>query len=100
MVIEHLEECLGKSSVASGQLSVKSKAKARKGRPTAEQLAEIRRRWDLLSVAAPQEREGNLRRFLRRRFHAAAPEWLTLEQAQKVLNGLKAMAERKVISNQ
>jgi hypothetical protein len=95
LVIEHLVECVGRESAAHPA----KKATAREGRATAEQLAEIRRRWDALSNAAPHEREGALRKFLRRRFHVAAPEWLSLSEAQKVLNGLKAMRDR-VASNQ
>jgi hypothetical protein len=94
MVIEHLEECLGKGAASREPGAVKAKSKARAGRASEEQLFEIRRRWGLLSVAAPHEREGALRKFLKRRFRVAAPEWLSLPQAQKVLNALKAMKQR------
>jgi hypothetical protein len=100
MVIEHLEECVGAGSTRHGRLeAAPTKTGGRLRRANAEQLREIRRRWDVLSTALPHEREGALRRFLRRRFHVAAPEWLSLSEAQKVLNGLKAMRDR-VASNQ
>ncbi len=92
MVIEHLEECLGIKAEA-GKRGKGEKGK-RAGRASQEQLTEIRRRWDALSVAPPWEREKGLRQFLKRRFHVTAPEWLSLEEAQKVLNGLKAMGKR------
>jgi|GEM_PF-1002162 hypothetical protein len=115
LVIEHLEESLGvkgekgkrgkvgresvgRESAAHPAKPRPGKARAREGRASAEQLAEIRRRWDALSTALPHEREGALRKFLRRRFHVAAPEWLSLEEAQKALNGLKDMKSRKACS--
>lgn len=94
LVIKHLERCLGKGSMRTTGGTPVPPTGNRPSRATAAQLAEIRRRWDGLSCAQPWEREGALRKFLHRRFNVAAPEWLTLTEAQKVLNGLKAMAAR------
>ena len=92
VVIRHLERSLGKTPPTP---PLEKGGEARKQpRATTQQLDEIRRRWDRLCVAPPWEREGALRKFLQRRFHVNSPEWLTLAEAQKVLNGLKAMMKR------
>ena len=89
VVIRHLEKCLGRRTPERRTPPRRIGARA-----TAEQLEEIRRRWDSISLARPWKREGALRKFLQRRFHVAAPERLTLPLAQKVIEGLKAMAAR------
>jgi len=111
-VIRHLERCLGGVSSEQGAGSSRStgagtptenrkpKTENRPLRATEAQLAEIRRLWGRVSrVALEWGRESRqaheaLSKFLWRRFRAAAPEWLTLAQAQGVIEGLKAMAGR------
>jgi len=109
IVIRHLESCLG--GVSSEQGAVNSEQKIHRLEAgatvpgplwaTAWQLKEIRRLWGRVSrVAAewgPESRQAHkaLNKFLWRRFKVTALEWLTLTQAQRVIEGLKAMAGRR-----
>ena len=92
LVIGHLERSAGQEQGPGvrGQGSGNLPRKA-----TWRQLKEIRRLWDLVSVWPPPERETALRRFLKNRFGVAAPEWLLLGQASRVIEGLKIMAARQ-----
>jgi len=87
LVMKHMEKCLG------------IEGKTSKPRP---QVREIRRLWGRVSRVAqewgPESRQAHeaLNKFLWRRFQAAAPEWLTLPQAQRVIEALKAMGRREV----
>jgi hypothetical protein len=63
-------------------------------------LEHIRRLWGRVSRAAqewgPESAQAHqaLKTFLWGRFKAAAPEWLTLAQASKVIEAIKAMGQR------
>jgi len=97
LVIRHLERSVGQippspplskgGEEGAGPMTLPRKA-------TRRQLKEIRRLWGLVSVWPQADREQALRRFLANRFGTAAPEWLLLGQASRVIEGLKAMAAR------
>ena len=92
LVIGHLERSAGQEQGPGvrGQGSGNLPRKA-----TWRQLKEIRRLWELVSVLPEADREQGLRRFLANRFGVAAPEWLLLGQASRVIEGLKAMETRR-----
>jgi phage gp16-like protein len=86
LVMKHMEKCLG------------IEGKTSQPRP---QVREIRRLWGRVSRVAqewgPESRQAHqaLKTFLWGRFKVAAPEWLTLPQAQRVIEALKAMGRRE-----
>jgi len=98
LVIGHLEQSAGQippnpplakgGEVGAGPMHLPRKA-------TWRQLREIRRQWELVSRLPEADREQGLRRFLANRFGVAAPEWLLLGQASRVIEGLKQMVSRK-----
>ena len=106
VVIKHLEQCAGKQgSGVRGQGSgktrnLKPETCNQPPRATEAQLREIRRLWGRVSRAGqewgPESAQAHqaLKTFLWGRFKAAAPEWLTLAQASKVIEALKAMGSR------
>jgi len=106
VVIKHLEQCVGKVSGSRCQGS----GKARNLKPetrnlplkaTEAQLGEIRRLWGRASRAGrewgPESAQAHqaLKTFLWGRFRVAAPEWLTLQQAQRVIEAVKAIGKRE-----
>jgi len=100
LVIRHLEQCLGQASQGQGP-GVRGQEKPQgPQRATDDQLGLIRGLWARVSRVAqewgPESRQAHqaLNMFLYRRFRAAAPEWLTLPQAQRVIEALKAMGHR------
>jgi hypothetical protein len=97
LVIEHLEKCLGirKAGQRDRRLHSRAPAPARpaaQARASARQVYEIRERWGRVSRAVDQEQA--LRHFLGRMRLPQAVEWLSLPQAQKVIEALKQMARR------
>lgn len=104
-VIRHLEKCLGavkdhRLETCATTQNPEPRIQNLPLRATDSQLAEIRRLWGRVSrVAQEWGRESRqaheaLKTFLWRRFKAPAPEWLSLSQAQRVIEGLKAMEGR------
>ena len=69
-------------------------------------MEHIRRLWGRVSRVAqewgPESRQAHeaLKTFLWRRFQVPAPEWLTLPQAQRVIEALKAMGRGTVARGQ
>ncbi len=57
---------------------------------TVRQVVKIRKMWEQVSR---EKTEAALRTWLRRRFKVGAVEWLTVEQAAGVIEGLKAMGK-------
>ncbi|MBM4301631.1 MAG: regulatory protein GemA [Deltaproteobacteria bacterium] len=102
LVIKHLEKCLGKQgSGVRGQGSARNLPL----KATEAQLLTIRRLWGRVSRAGqewgPESAQAHqaLKAFLWGRFKAAAPEWLTLAQAQRVIEAIKAMGRREQACN-
>ncbi len=99
LIIAHLEKCLGirPAGPQDRRLHSKAPAPARPEQPpriSASQLWEIKERWGRVCRAADQEKA--LRSFLKDRMRMPEnPEWLSLPEAQKVLNALKAMGLRR-----
>jgi hypothetical protein len=113
LVIKHLERCLGVGRASRPPQGYKRTAGGTPApldarptgppgplRATADQLEHIRRLWGRVSRAAqewgPESAQAHqaLKTFLWGRFKAAAPEWLTLAQASKVIEAIKAMGQR------
>ncbi len=95
LIIRHLEKCAGQGRKSPGAARApESVTCAGPLRATERQLAAIRRWWNQISVFSPAERERALRNFLKRRFGVERLEWLTRQQATKVIEGMKAMARR------
>jgi|WetSurMetagenome_2_1015567.scaffolds.fasta_scaffold394292_2 hypothetical protein len=107
LVMKHLERCLGKEQVSGSRCQGSGKTRNLKPetrnpplRATEAQLINIRRLWGRASHVAqewgPESRQAHeaLKIFLWKRFKVAAPEWLTLAQAQRVIEALKAMGQR------
>lgn len=98
VVIKHLERCAGQ--IPPNPPLPKGGGKGPL-RATPDQLEHIRRLWGRVSRVAqewgPESRQAHeaLNKFLWRRFQKAAPEWLTLPQAQRVIEALKAMGRRR-----
>lgn len=97
LVIRHLEKCLGIRPPAPQDRRLHTRAPQPQGKPaplkaTALQVYEIRRLWGLYAEAADKERA--LRNWLQGRNWPASPEWLTLPQAQRVIEALKRMVLR------
>jgi hypothetical protein len=111
MVIKHLERCLGKDvGRASRPPQRSTKARRTAGgdarptvplRATEAQQQEIRRLWGRVSRVAqewgPESRQAHqaLDKFLWSRFKVGGLGWLTLAQAQRVIEAIKAMGWRE-----
>lgn len=106
LVITHLEKFLGlpprpapdkvKSPKATRGPQVDSPAPSGKPRISPRQLWEIRDElWPKVCRGADQKKA--LHSFLRRMKMPEDPEWLTLKDAQKVIEALKAMALREAL---
>lgn len=109
LVIRHLERCLGQEGKrGKGEKEVRTTGYKPVPptpnsplRATEAQLINIRRLWGRVSRVAqewgPESRQAHqaLNKFLWGRFQVAAPEWLTLAQAQRVIEALKAMGQRR-----
>lgn len=103
-VIRHLERCAGQTGNkrSAGETPAPT-GRGKRGplRATEEQLDKIKVLWNNVSRVAwefgTESRQATqaLNKFLLRRFRVAAPEWLTLLQAQKVIEALKAMGGRE-----
>jgi hypothetical protein len=97
LVIGHLEKCIGKRPPEPGDRRVHTRAPvppqpAKPAWATARQVYEIRELWNIVSRAADKEKA--LRKFLWNRFGVSALKWLSLTEAQKIIEGLKAMVSR------
>ena len=105
LVIKHLEKCAGQNRPGTGDRRRGKKLPAAPvSRPrspvlepmaTDDQLGMIRALWAEVSRAPAFKREQALRVFLEKRFKVSSLEWLTLEKAQLVIEGLKVMAARE-----
>jgi hypothetical protein len=109
LVMKHMERCLGGGgssrlkvqSSKSNTRNLKSETRNPPPRATEAQLINIRSLWGRVSRVAqewgPESRQAHeaLKTFLWKRFKVAAPEWLTLPQAQRVIEALKAMGRRE-----
>jgi hypothetical protein len=99
LIIRHLEKCAGKITPSPAVHKGIGKAPLR---ATEAQLQNILRLWGRVSRVAqewgPGSRQAHeaLKTFLHRRFNVAALEWLTLPQAQRAIEALKAMGRRGV----
>ncbi len=65
-------------------------------RSTARQVWEIKELWGRVARAA--DKDQSLRNFLGRMRLPQNPEWLTLTQAQRIIEALKAMAQRQSVA--
>jgi hypothetical protein len=105
-VIRHLQACAGQGPKERER---GAGARGREGAPfdpraaappvpralaTDRQHQEIRRLWGQVTRAEAGNQEEALKVFLRTRFKVQAFAWLTLLQAQKVIQALQAMAGR------
>ena len=105
LVIKHLEQCVGKQGPEKQGSGARSQgsgiARNLPLKATEDQLEHIRRLWGRVSRVAqewgPESRQAReaLNKFLWRRFQVAAPEWLTLAQASRVIEAAKAMCKRE-----
>lgn len=109
LVMQHMERCLGgegssRFKVQSSRLKTQNPKPRTQNPPlraTEAQLINIRRLWGRVSRAGqewgPESKQAHqaLMTFLWGRFKVAAPEWLTLPQAQRVIEALKAMGQRE-----
>lgn len=100
-VIKHLSREEGKGKREKGNVGA-SRRLARTGRgqscepmATEEQLKKIMALWHEVSRAPEEKRAAALRVFLKNRYKVDSLNWLTLEAAVKVIEGLKKMAGRK-----
>lgn len=93
LVIRHLEKCAGQGGKGGAQ----AEKPAPQGGPrmaTSRQMFVIRRIWARVSFAPMVDQGRALKGFIKRRFGVELLEWLTFEQASKVIEGLKAMEKR------
>ena len=103
LVVRHLERCIGRASRPPQGASPENRKQKTENQPlraTEAQLISIRRLWGRVSRAGqewgPESRQAHeaLKTFLCKRFKVAAPESLTLAQAQRVIEAVKAMGRR------
>lgn len=109
-VIRHLERCAGQvgDKRSAGETPAPTGRRGKRGplRATEEQLEKIKVLWNNVSRVVweygteSRQAAQALNKFLLRRFKVAAPEWLTLPQAQDVIEALKEMDKRREAAGQ
>ncbi|MCL4501158.1 MAG: regulatory protein GemA [Deltaproteobacteria bacterium] len=101
LVIDHLQKCLGQRPQGRHYRRLHSKApQPQAGKPgppriTARQMWEIRELWP--KVCRAEDHKKALSSFLARMRLPENLVWLTLNQAQKVIEALKQMAARAAL---
>jgi hypothetical protein len=95
-VLEHLGRCLGEGS--SQQSAVSNQPGSAMLRATAAQARLIEELWGRVTqipYTQPRERRQALRAWLKRTVKASHEHFLTRDMAQRAIEGLKRMAERR-----
>ncbi len=93
LVISHLRRCAGQA--AAPRRRPPQGGPAGPERATALQVKKIEALWGQVSRAPAASQAQALTNWLRNRFKVGALAWLSRQEAEKVIEGLKAMAGRR-----